>query len=77
MLANRARKAPVHFPHMRRTKRPTSMRMSRLILSQNGAFGPEIVQFFRAKIREVIAFFLRHRRRNALKRRPQSLQKLN
>ena len=30
MLANRARKAPVHFPHVRRTKRPTSVRMSRL-----------------------------------------------
>ena len=31
MLANRARKTPVHFPHVRRTKRPTSMRMSRLL----------------------------------------------
>ena len=64
---------PARAPH----KTPDVDAHVSLALSQNGAFGPEIVQFFRAKIREVVAFFLRHRRRNALKRRPASLQKLN
>ena len=68
-----ARTFPARAPH----KTPDVDAHVSLVMSQNGAFGPEIVEFFRAKIREVVAFFLRHRRRNALKRRPASLQKLN
>ena len=64
------------FPARARHKTPDVDEHVSLEMSQNGAFGPEIVQIFHAKIREVVAFFLRHRSRNALKRRPASLQKL-
>ena len=48
-----ARTFPARAPH----KTPDVDAHVSLELSQNGAFGPEIVQFFRAKIREVISTF--------------------
>ena len=48
-----ARTLPARAPH----KTPDVNAHVSLDLSQNGAFGSEIVQFFRAKICEVVAFF--------------------
>ena len=48
-----ARTFPARAPH----KTPDVNAHVSLDLSQNGAFGSEIVQFFRAKICEVVAFF--------------------
>ena len=57
MLANRARKTPVHFPHVRRTKRPTSMRMSRLLCRKMAHSAPRSWNFSAQKFAKLLHFF--------------------
>ena len=80
ILARRARKTPVTFPHVRRAQLLKLLQRSlgsmQPSATQNVAFGAEIAQIFRAEIREMFAIFLHFWRRNAPKNQLPSLRKL-